>query len=58
MEPQEITWVEHKLQELVDIIPDLSGRVDKIKATIIMELITDTQASQHSACKTKQSKLA
>ena len=44
-----MTWVEHKLQELVDIIPDLAGRVDQVKANIIIELISDLQASHHRA---------
>ena len=42
---QDISWVEQKLQELVDIIPDLAERVDRIKANIVIELISDTQAS-------------
>lgn len=41
---QDISWVEQKLQELVDIIPDLAEKVDRIKANIVIELISDTQA--------------
>lgn len=42
---QEVSWVEGKLQELVDIIPDLAGKVDHMKADIVIQLVSDTQAS-------------
>ncbi|KAL0054307.1 hypothetical protein WJX82_006941 [Trebouxia sp. C0006] len=41
---QEVSWVEDKLQEIVEIIPDLAGKVDTMKADIVMQLVSDTQA--------------
>lgn len=41
---QEVSWVENKLQEVVEIIPDLAGKVDTMKADIVMQLVSDTQA--------------
>ncbi|DBB04678.1 hypothetical protein WJX77_011941 [Trebouxia sp. C0004] len=41
---QEVSWVEDKLQEIVQIIPDLAGKVDTMKADIVMQLVSDTQA--------------
>ena len=45
---QEVPWVEDKLQEVVGIIPDLSGKIDRMKANIVLQLITDTQASSQT----------
>lgn len=42
---QDVPWVESKLQEVVGIIPDLSGKIDRMKASIIIELVTDTKVS-------------
>ena len=42
---QEVSWVENKLQEVVEIIPDLAGKVDTMKADIVMQLVSDTQVS-------------
>jgi len=42
---QEVSWVEDKLQEVVEIIPDLAGKVDTMKADIVMKLVSDTQVS-------------
>jgi len=42
---QEVSWVEDKLQEIVEIIPDLAGKVDTMKADIVMQLVSDTQVS-------------
>ncbi len=42
---QEVSWVEDKLQEVVEIIPDLAGKVDTMKADIVMQLVSDTQVS-------------
>ena len=39
------SWVENKLQEVVEIIPDLAGKVDTMKADIVMQLVSDTQVS-------------
>lgn len=41
---QEVSWVEDKLQEVVGIIPDLAGKVDRMKADIVIQLVSDTQA--------------
>lgn len=42
---QEVSWVEDKLQEVVEIIPDLAGKVDTMKADIVMQFVSDTQVS-------------
>lgn len=42
---QDVPWVESKLQEVVGIIPDLSGKIDRMKASIIVQLVTDTKVS-------------
>ena len=42
---QEVSWVEDKLQEVVEIIPNLAGKVDTMKADIVMKLVSDTQVS-------------
>ena len=42
---QEVSWVENKLQEVVEIIPGLAGKVDTMKADIVMQLVSDTQVS-------------
>lgn len=42
---QEVSWVEDKLQEVVEIIPDLAGKMDTMKADIVMQLVSDTQVS-------------
>ncbi len=42
---QEVSWVEDKLQEVVEIIPDLAGKVDTMKADIVMKLVSGTQVS-------------
>ena len=44
---QDVPWVEGKLQEVVGIIPDLSGKIDRMKANIIVQLVTETQVSLH-----------
>ena len=41
---QELVWVEDKLQEVAGIIPDLSGKIDRMKANIVLQLVTDIQA--------------
>lgn len=41
---KEVSWVEDKLQELASIIPDLEGKMDRMKADIVMQLVSDTQA--------------
>ena len=46
---QDIPWVEGKLQEVAGIIPDLSGKIDRMKANIIIQLVTDTQVSLHAS---------
>lgn len=45
---QGVPWVEGKLQEVVGIIPDLSGKIDRMKANIIIQLVTETQVSLHA----------
>ena len=47
---QEVAWVEDKLQEIVDIIPDLSGKIGRMKANIVLQLVDDTQASSKHHC--------
>ncbi len=47
---QEVSWVEDKLQEVVEIIPDLAGKVDTMKADIVMQLVSDTQVSLLKKC--------
>ena len=47
---QEVSWVEDKLQEVVEIIPDLAGKVDTMKADIVMQLVSDTQVSLLNKC--------
>ena len=42
---QDVPWVEGRLQEIVGIIPDLAGKIDRMKANIIIQLVTDTQVS-------------
>lgn len=42
---QDVPWVEGKLQEIVGIIPDLSGKIDCMKANIVTQLVNNTQAS-------------
>lgn len=45
---QDVPWVEAKLQEIVGIIPDLSGKIDRMKADIVIQLV-DTQVSLYAA---------
>ena len=55
---QEVSWVEDKLQELASIIPDLEGKMDRMKADIVMQLVSDTQARLCHICYSHRTKCA
>lgn len=38
---QDVEWVEDRLRQVADILPDLSGRLDTMKADIVIQLVSD-----------------
>lgn len=45
MAVQDADWVESKLRELADILPDFSTRLDNMKVDLVVQLISDLQVS-------------
>ena len=42
--PQTVEWVDDKLLELTQLLPDLVGKLDKLQAKLVLQLVADTPA--------------
>ena len=42
---QDAEWVDDRLRQVADILPDLSGRLDNMKADIVIQLVSDIQVN-------------